>query len=130
MWPALSVSASSPTRMEMIGVSPPSTISPSCSAPRVSRSRLSRKRALSTSYSPEVRMSQTVQIASRYAGATGPQDVRVRLHFQEFLELRRAANEATQARKRLGQRADHEGDVVIAQRVQHGAAAVSAQYAG
>ena len=90
-----------------------------CSRPRIS------------SYSGELRMSQTVQIASRYGGGTGPPKMKV---FERILSSSLnslgAADEAAEAGEALRQRADDQRVVVVAQRVEHGAAALPAQDAG
>ena len=56
----------------MMGVRPPKTTRPRFAALSVKRCKLLISRPWISPYSRDVRMSQTVQIASRYGGGTGP----------------------------------------------------------
>ena len=76
-------------------------------------------------------MSQTVQIGFQIGRRDrAAEDVGVRAHLEQQLELVGAADEAAQAREALRQRADDQRVVVVAQGVEHGAASLPADDAG
>ena len=68
-----------------------------------------------------------VEVRRRHRTA---EDERVGTNLEQFLEFRGAADEAAEAGESLGERADDQRVVVIAQCVQHGASALAAHDGG